>query len=248
MANTQTSVPAFVAAQVLTAQQQTEINTGIPVFATTVTRDAAFGGAGEKALAEGQFAYIEATNATQYYDGAAWQSVGASSGLTFITGATFTTATTVSLPTSTFTSTYRNYRILFSLTALTADADITLRMRASGTDNTTSNYFTMFTGINSAGSAVSNTNTVASSFTFGESDSAFAGLYKFSFDVLQPQVAQATVLQGNLSYYTKTTVAAVAVNGSSWFNDTTQFDSLTVISSVASSMSGVYRVYGYSES
>jgi len=77
MANTQTSVPAFVASQVLTAQQQTEINTGIPVFATTVTRDAAFGGANEKVLAEGQFAYIEATNTTQYYDGAAWQSLGA---------------------------------------------------------------------------------------------------------------------------------------------------------------------------
>ena len=76
-ANAQTAVPVFTAGQVLTAQQQTEINTGIPVFATTVTRDAAFNGAGEKTLAEGQFAYIEATNTTQYYDGAAWQSLGA---------------------------------------------------------------------------------------------------------------------------------------------------------------------------
>lgn len=75
-ANAQTSVPVFTAGQILTAQQQTEINTGIPVFATTTTRDAAFGGTGEKTLAEGQFAYIEATNTTQYYDGAAWQSVG----------------------------------------------------------------------------------------------------------------------------------------------------------------------------
>jgi hypothetical protein len=50
--------------------------TGIPVFATTVTRDAAFGGAGEKLLAEGQFAYIEATDELQYYDGANWQSSG----------------------------------------------------------------------------------------------------------------------------------------------------------------------------
>ena len=74
-ANAQTAVPAFTAGQVLTAQQQTEINTGIPVFATTVTRDAAFGGASEKTLAEGQFAYIEATNTTQYYDGAAWLAV-----------------------------------------------------------------------------------------------------------------------------------------------------------------------------
>ena len=76
-ANAQTSVPVFTAGQILTAQQQTEINTGIPVFATTVTRDAAFGGTGEKVLAEGQFAYIEATNTTQYYDGAAWLTLGA---------------------------------------------------------------------------------------------------------------------------------------------------------------------------
>jgi len=188
--------------------------------------------------------YFTSAGVSIYYPSA----VTSASGLAFITGTSFTTATTVSLPASTFTSTYRNYRISFSLTALTADADITLRMRASGTDNTTSNYFTMFTGINSAGTIVSNTNQLASSFTFAESDSTFAGLYKFSFDVLQPQVTQATVLQGNLSYYTKTTTQAVAVNGSNWFNDTTQFDSLTVISSVASSMTGVYRVYGYSES
>jgi hypothetical protein len=74
-ANAQTAVPVFTSGQVLTAAQVTQTNTGIPVFATTVTRDAAFGGTGEKTLAEGQFAYIEATNATQYYDGAAWQAV-----------------------------------------------------------------------------------------------------------------------------------------------------------------------------
>jgi hypothetical protein len=111
MANTQTSVPAFVASQVLTAQQQTEINTGIPVFATTVTRDAAFGGAGEKALAEGQFAYIEATNATQYYDGAAWQAVGASSGLTLVKTQTIGSAVNTVTVTNAFSATYDNYLI-----------------------------------------------------------------------------------------------------------------------------------------
>ena len=79
-ANAQTAVPVFTAGQVLTAAQQTQINTGVPVFATTVTRDAAFG-TGKKVLAEGQFAYIEATNSTQYYDGAAWQSVSVASGV-----------------------------------------------------------------------------------------------------------------------------------------------------------------------
>ena len=76
MANTQIKVPLFAASEVLTAANMNiSAGTGIPVFATTVTRDAAFGGAGEKLLAEGQFAYIEATDELQYYDGAAWAEV-----------------------------------------------------------------------------------------------------------------------------------------------------------------------------
>ena len=71
-ANAQISVPAFTIGQVLTAQQQTEINTGVPVFATTTTRDAAFGGTGEKVLAQGQLAYIEASDVVQYYNGTTW--------------------------------------------------------------------------------------------------------------------------------------------------------------------------------
>ena len=77
MANTQIKVPLFAAAEVLTAANMNiSAGTGIPVFATTITRDAAFGGAGEKVLAEGQFAYIEATDELQYYDGAGWVASG----------------------------------------------------------------------------------------------------------------------------------------------------------------------------
>jgi hypothetical protein len=79
MANTQTTVPLFVANQVLTAaQQNASAGTGVPVFANTTTRDAAFGGS-NKALAEGQLCYLESTDVVQYYSGAAWASVGASS-------------------------------------------------------------------------------------------------------------------------------------------------------------------------
>lgn len=76
-ANAQTTVPTFTAGQVLTADQQNQsARTGVPVFASTVERDAAFGGSGEKTLAEGQLAYLESTNVVQYYDGAAWATVG----------------------------------------------------------------------------------------------------------------------------------------------------------------------------
>jgi hypothetical protein len=57
-ANAQTTVPSFTIGQVLTADQQNQsARTGVPVFATTVERDAAFGGAGEKTLAEGQLLF-----------------------------------------------------------------------------------------------------------------------------------------------------------------------------------------------
>ena len=76
MANTQTTVPKFVAANTLPASSlNITAGTGVPVFANTTTRDAAFGGS-NKALAEGQLCYLESTNIVQYYDGAAWATVG----------------------------------------------------------------------------------------------------------------------------------------------------------------------------
>ena len=91
-ANAQTEVPTFVAAQVLTAAQlNNSARTGVPVFATTVTRDAAFGGSGEKTLAEGQLCYLESTNKVQYYDGAAWANLGSMTNVeAFTASGTFT--------------------------------------------------------------------------------------------------------------------------------------------------------------
>lgn len=75
-ANAQTSVPTFTAGDVLTAANMNiSARTGVPVFASTVTRDAAFGGTGEKTLAEGQMCYVEGTG-FQTYNGTAWVTWG----------------------------------------------------------------------------------------------------------------------------------------------------------------------------
>ena len=92
-ANAQTAVPSFTAGQVLTASQQSQINTGIPVFATTTTRDAAFGGTGEKTLAQGQFCYLESTGKLQVYTGSAWSNVGSQTNV-----AAFTASGTWTVP------------------------------------------------------------------------------------------------------------------------------------------------------
>jgi hypothetical protein len=75
-ANAVTSVPTYVAGQVLDASRLNVTNSGVPVFADTTARDAGFGGTGEKTLAEGQLCYLESTNKVQYYDGSAWANLG----------------------------------------------------------------------------------------------------------------------------------------------------------------------------
>jgi hypothetical protein len=75
-ANAQTTVPTFTAGQVLTAAQVNQINTGVPVFAGTSERDAAFGGTGEKTLALGQLAFLESTGKVQVYNGTSWTNLG----------------------------------------------------------------------------------------------------------------------------------------------------------------------------
>lgn len=91
-ANAQTTVPTFTAAQVLTADQMNQsARTGVPVFADTTARDAAFGGSGEKTLAEGQLCYLESTDKVQFYNGTSWANLGSVTQVTaFTANGTFT--------------------------------------------------------------------------------------------------------------------------------------------------------------
>jgi len=90
-ANATTTVPTYTAGQVLEASDLNITNSGVPVFADASARDAAFGGTGEKVLAEGQLAYLEDTNKVQYYDGSSWSNLGSVTNVdAFTTSGTFT--------------------------------------------------------------------------------------------------------------------------------------------------------------
>ena len=133
-ANAQTSVPLFVANSVLTAAQQNiSAATGVPVFSTSVTRDAAFGGS-NKVLAEGQLCYLESTNVVQYYDGAAWASVGASGGMTLLSTTTLSGASTTI---SSINQTYVNLQIFITgMTNATSAATPDIQFNGSGSNFT----------------------------------------------------------------------------------------------------------------
>jgi hypothetical protein len=243
-ANAQIAVPAFTSGQVLTAAQQTQINTGIPVFATTVTRDAAFGGTGEKTLAQGQYAYIEATSTLQVYTGSAWVTA-ISSGLTFLTGGSFSAVAAVSLTAGTFSTTYRNYLLNINITASSVDSNaLNWRGRTSGTDNSSASYSFALGGRRYSDGVAT---------TGGNGASATAGRLTLMMNPVTGCMVNATFFAPQLasatSFVTNSTGRGVgdpdsALQGGGYFNASTQFDALSFYPA-SGTISGTYEVYGY---
>ena len=237
-ANAQTSVPAFVTGQVLTAQQQTEINTGIPVFADSTARDAAFGGTGEKTLAEGQFAFLEDTDTTQFYDGSTWQAVGTTPGLVFITGATFSSVTTITFANSIFTSTYEFYKVIFAMRSDMSAYDVSLQFRDNSGTKSTANYYSAFNGLIYTGATSNVTTNAGTSAAIGS-----VGTNGGNFDMTVVQPADAAI---------RTTIAATSFGNdrgrSGGLIYTTTEAHTGLVLTATGNVSGFYKVYGYSNS
>lgn len=203
----------------------------------------------------GQLIFETDTSRLAVWTGSAWQYETAAAGppgLVYITGASFTTATSVSLPTNTFSSTYRNYRVFFHLTAVTTTGNITGRLRSAGVDYTTARYFQMSTGINLSGTTSNQADGGTTSWTLGSQGSSAFPMYGLTLDFIAPNISSiAKLASGYLNYYDGTaTYIGRAIN--LIFDTTTgtpfTADSFTIISSAASSMTGIYRVYGYTDS
>jgi len=171
----------------------------------------------------------------------------AAAGLEFVTGATFTTATSFSLPDNTFSATYRAYRMIVNITAVTSDADFTMRLRGSGSDITLSDYVNVLQGLDFGGTASNITTFTQSSWNAGEQD-ATAVRYDLVCDILNPQATAVTQLDTWYSFVNKAGNNVIVRQGLMQYDQTTSVDSLSFISSVASSITGTYRVYGYADS
>lgn len=240
-ANAQTTVPTFTASQVLTAAQMNDsARTGVPVFADTTARDAGFGGANEKVLAEGQLCYLESTNVVQYYDGATWATVGPASpgALQYITGATFSSVASVSTAASTFTSAYANYLVLLDVTSVSTTMDILMRLRTGSTDASAAYWWTL-TG--STSTSATNTTSIQVLDQVQTVTVSFGGSVQMT--VFNPQLARNTNVTGAVW---SEAPAYNGVLGAGLYN-TTSYDAITFLTSTGT-MSGNYRVYGYANS
>lgn len=188
--------------------------------------------------ASGRLIFISASAAIYVAGGVA----ASGGGLVFISGTTFSAASTVSLPASTFSATYTNYKIIYTVTAASTDSTaINVRLRASGTDSSAASYSNAGVTYTIGGATIGAANIIAgTAWQFTQFNSADRN--KVVLEVLSPQVAADTHFL--FDTYGRVASSQGGGHGNGEFRAATQFDSLTLFPS-AGTITGSYQVYGY---
>ena len=176
--------------------------------------------------------------------------ISAVQGLTLITSNRFNSVGSVSIN-NCFNSLYQNYRVLLTLTDVSADSDFTLRYRSRGFDNVSALYDNSFIGIGASAGAASNaTGGSGTSIPVGESDanvaSSFAKTvrYKLVLDVLSPAEPESTVCLGQYIFINKAANDSIMRVGGSTYQFITPFDGFSFISSSTYSITGISAASG----
>ena len=146
-----------------------------------------------------------------------------------------------------FSATYLNYLLVAEFAGSTT-ATITMRLRASGSDDSTSNYFLGAEGRTNDGSDTTWANDGATSWTIGYTSTAVAARRnRQSFTVYAPQAATRTGISGTGTTARTTNIGIGGFFAGGEFAATTAFDGFSIIAS-AGTISGTVRVYGLADS
>jgi hypothetical protein len=153
---------------------------------------------------------------------------------------TFSAVSSVSLPADTFTSTYKNYKLVFNLTSCSDDMSVSIRYRTAGTDNSSATYFqSIFATTNWTTATFSAYNaTTDTSHQFVLAPRTASGHAILIVDIMNPFETL------------RTSYAGMGVSGNEsraltgFFNNTTSFDSASLIASTGN-FTGAYSIYAY---
>jgi hypothetical protein len=174
-----------------------------------------------------------------------WVAGASNPGLVYLTGNTFSGVSGFSLPDNTFDATYDHYRVLIAIDSTASMAGTTLnfriRMRASGSDNSSSNYYNARVVYYTT--FVAGQGGLENAFYCG---TAYEGTKGYMvFDVLNPFNTVTTQLAAKTHGNQGALALGADVNAD--MTVTTSYDSLSY-SSVNGTVTGSYKVYGYSNS
>ena len=167
----------------------------------------------------------------------------ANSGLVYITQASATSGSTLSVN-NCFSSTYSNYRILIdNFQPGTAGRSLKLRMRVGGSDAFGNDYFYAFSGIYTDGSSTNDSSTAQTSTDLGMYNSANTVPFgSSSVDMFGPNRAERTYMTCNAILYNAQFGSRV---GLAEHNLTTAYTGFTLLPSGGDFLSVRVWVYGY---
>jgi len=196
-------------------------------------------------LAVGTNGHILTADSTVSPTGLKWAAPAASSSaLTFITSAS-PSASAATNVNSCFTSTYDNYKIIYYLTATTTSNNrLALRMRASGSD-LTSSYKNAGSYTNGADGAIGFNDLETGYIMLSQNDSGAPHMAYGVIEILRPQASDYTRLVINSSGYNGTTQYSYEFR--TFVNNTTSYDGFTIYVP-SGNVTGNFKVYGYSNS
>jgi hypothetical protein len=217
--------------------QITNLGTGI---CTITAGTATVNSSASLALAQYESGTLDFTSASAaiFIKGAG--ASASSSGLTLITNAAFSAVSSYSLPNSTFSSTYTNYKIILDITAFSATNDFIARMRSSGSDYSGNQY--LMQTINGSGATASASDSITNtSIYLGYVNSATN--YQLEMELFKPNVAVKKWAISKFYFYDNAGLWNMRLQANR-IDQSTQYDSLSLIPS-SGTITGRIFVYGY---
>ena len=159
----------------------------------------------------------------------------------------FSGVASTSLAANTFTSSYTNYQLVMNFTNFTITGDVRIRLRASGSDNTSAIYGNSTFYSNSGGSSgLATADSTNDTWLpgYGSSTNLFTRLILDIFNpfdaiktsAISKMVRSENTANGNLEQR----------NGGHFHGGATSFDSLTIYPT-SGNFTGTYSVYGYNK-
>jgi hypothetical protein len=205
-----------------------------PAVCTTATRPAS--------PYTGQAIYDTTLAQVLVYSGAAW--VVQSGALVFIAASGAQSAQTNIAFNNCFSATYSNYKIIFDNLVQSAGANSQMRLRVSGTDNSSANYYSQryeITGNTIGGVTIGGATYWSPSYIASSTDGV-----SISMDIYRPFAA--ATLANYQAARTDSTSAHYGVGGSLYMNSATSFDGFDIVPASGTVSCTNIRVYGYSNS
>ena len=167
---------------------------------------------------------------------------GIQSALVFITGGTISNTTSVN---NCFSATYLNYRVVFSNFVSGDGTAVRLRMRVSGSDNTSSLYSFINNGQNTSDGSTLNLGVGRDTdkFNLGYSN-GYANGQSLSIDFFSPFSTTNTHYGPGIFWNDEVNYAGVIAGV---HKSATSFDGFTIYP-LSSTLAGTYKIYGYANS